>query len=101
MVLTENDQGYILNVKLLAGVKGGENKLLKNLKRALDDKNISFKAYAAVLGTSEKTVWNKINEETTFSYPEVRKTKTELLPEYDTDYLFASDGNVRSDEKGA
>lgn len=63
---------------------------LNNLKTALDSKKISLKAYAAVLGVSEKTVWNKINEETPFTYPEVRKTKTELLPEYDSDYLFAS-----------
>lgn len=68
--------------------------MLSNLKKALDCKNITIKAYAAVLGVSEKTIWNKINEETPFTYPEVRKTKTELLPEYDSDYLFTS-------EKGA
>jgi len=66
--------------------------MLGNLKTALDSKRISLKAYAAVLGVSEKTIWNKINEETPFTYPEVRKTKAELLPEYDSDYLFASDG---------
>lgn len=65
--------------------------MLRNLKAALDSKKISLKAYAAVLGVSEKTVWNKINEETPFTYPEARKTKVDLLPEYDMDYLFASD----------
>lgn len=63
--------------------------MLQNLKRALDSKGIALKAYAAVLGVSEKTIWNKINEATPFTYPEVRKTKVELLPEYDCDYLFA------------
>lgn len=75
--------------------------MLKNLKRALDDKGISLKAYAAFLGISEKTVWNKINEETTFTYPEAFSTKKEMFPEYDFDYLLASDGNVRVKEKGA
>lgn len=65
--------------------------MLKNLERALKDKGISLRAYAAVLGVSEKTIWNKINEETSFTYPEVRTTRTELLPEYDCDFLFASD----------
>ncbi len=68
--------------------------MLSNLKKALDGKNISMKAYAAVLGVSEKTVWNKINEETPFTYPEAQKTKKELLPEYDTDYLFTNEEGV-------
>lgn len=65
--------------------------MLANLKRALENKGISVKAYAALLGVSEKTVWNKINEETDFSFPEAKKTKTELFPEYDITYLFKSD----------
>lgn len=65
--------------------------MLKNLKKALENKNITLRAYATVLGVSEKTARNKINEETAFTYPEVKKTRTDLLPEYDTDYLFASD----------
>ncbi len=67
--------------------------MLVNLKKALDSKYISLGAYAAVLGVTEKTVRNKINGETPFTYPEVRKTKTELLPEYDMDYLFAPNEN--------
>ena len=69
--------------------------MLSNLKKALDDKKISMKAYAAFLGISEKTVWNKMNEETCFSYPEAVMTSKELFPEYNMDYLFASDGSVR------
>lgn len=65
--------------------------MLANLKKALDMKGISVKAYAAVLGVSEKTVWNKLNEETVITLPEAQTTKTELFPEYDFDYLFASD----------
>ncbi len=69
--------------------------MLTNLKKALDNKNISLKAYSAFLGISEKSVWNKINEETCFTYPEAARTLKELLPEYNIDYLFTSDGNVR------
>lgn len=72
--------------------------MLTKLRRALDSKGISLKAYAAVLGVSEKTIWNKINEETPFTYPEVRKTKTELLPEYDSEYLFKPDGIELSEQ---
>ena len=68
--------------------------MLTNLKRALENKGISVKAYAALLGVSEKTVWNKINEETDFSFPEAKKTKTELFPEYDIAYLFKSDKKI-------
>ena len=67
--------------------------MLVNLKLALDNKRISLAAYAAILGVTEKTVRNKIAEETPFTYPEVRKTKMELLPEYDIDYLFAPNRN--------
>lgn len=66
--------------------------MLRNLKRALDEKNISLRAFSAFLGLSEKSVWNKINEKTCFSYPEAAKVSKELFPEYNTDYLFASDG---------
>lgn len=68
--------------------------MLIHLKEALDRKRITLKAFAAVIGVSEKTVWNKINEETPFTYPEVLKTTRELFPEYNTDYLFASDEKV-------
>lgn len=65
--------------------------MLANLKKALDTKGISLKAYAAVLGISEKSAWNKVNEETVITFPEARATKKELFPEYDFDYLFTSD----------
>lgn len=65
--------------------------MLVNLKKALDAKGISLKVYAAVLGISEKSAWNKVNEETVITYPEAKTTKKELFPEYDFDYLFASD----------
>lgn len=73
--------------------------MLNNLKKALERKNITLKAYASIIGVTEKTLRNKIDEVTAFTYPEVRKTKFEVLPEYDIDYLFAS--TRLPDEKGA
>lgn len=69
--------------------------MLSNLKAALDSKRITVRAYADFLGISEKSVWNKMNEETCLTYPEAYKTSKELFPEYNSDYLFSSDGNVR------
>jgi len=65
--------------------------MLHNLKTALEKKRISIKAYSLILGISEKSARNKINEETTLTYPEARITKKELFPEYEFEYLFASD----------
>jgi len=71
--------------------------VLKNLRAALDQKGITLKALAAVIGVSEKTAWNKINEETVLSYPEASVISRELFPEYKPEYLFASDeGEVSS-----
>lgn len=38
--------------------------MLANLEKALNEKGISKRAYATILKVSEKTVQNKINEET-------------------------------------
>lgn len=65
--------------------------MYKNLRDTLTTKRISIKSYAEFLGVTEKTVSNKINEETDFTYAEYRKTCKFLLPEYSPDYLFATD----------
>jgi plasmid maintenance system antidote protein VapI len=65
--------------------------VLVNLKRCLDAKGISYRAYGAILGISEKSAWNKVNGKTDITLPEAMTTKAELFPEYDFDYLFASD----------
>ncbi|RHS65914.1 DNA-binding protein [Clostridium sp. AM45-5] len=65
--------------------------MLRNLKTALEQKKITVKTLAVVLGVSEKTAWNKINEETELTYKEAMKISTGILPEYKLEYLFASD----------
>lgn len=62
--------------------------MLKNLREALRRKGISVKQYAEFLDVSEKTIQNKINGQTDFTYPEFDKTCKLLLPEYNADYLF-------------
>lgn len=64
-----------------------------NLKSTLQQKRISIKQYAEFLGVTEKTVQNKINGSTDFTYPEFKKTCTLLLPEYNPDYLFATEAD--------
>ena len=70
--------------------------MYKNLRDTLTIKGISVKSYAEFLGISEKSVLNKIKEDTDFTYPEYRKTCQFLLPEYSPDYLFATETTIES-----
>ncbi|WP_050698697.1 helix-turn-helix domain-containing protein [Anaeromassilibacillus senegalensis] len=65
--------------------------MFDNLRNALENKKISMKAYAAVLGVTEKTVQNKLSGQTPFTLPEVWATCFDLLPEYSWTYLFNQD----------
>lgn len=64
--------------------------MLNNLEHLLHAKGITKKAYAEFLGVNVKTVQNKLNGETDFTYPEVLKTQKFLFPEYRIEYLFES-----------
>lgn len=63
--------------------------MFTNLKTVLHQKGISLRQYAQFLGVSEKTIQNKLNGITDFTYPEFRKTCILLLPEYNADFLFS------------
>ena len=63
--------------------------MFKNLRQALADKGMTMKAYAEFLGVTEKTLQNKINGVTEFTYDEVDRTARFLFPQYRIDYLFA------------
>ncbi len=60
------------------------------LKRILAVKGIKVGGFAEALGMSEKTLYNKLIEESEFSYGEARKIKV-MLPEYDVDYMLSSE----------
>lgn len=44
-----------------------------------------------LLGCSDKTVRNKLNGETEFSYPEAEKIRNKFFPNLRMEYLFATD----------
>ena len=46
----------------------GCERVLKNLKVALEQKGIAVRALAGIMGVSERTAWNKINEDTDITY---------------------------------
>ena len=70
--------------------------MFKNLRHALNSKGITMKSYAEFLDVTEKTLQNKMNGVTDFSFPEVEKTLRILFPEYNLSYLFARDGEHQS-----
>ena len=70
-----------------------------NLRSALRKKNISQREYAEFLGLTEKSVQNKLNGTTDFTYPEFRKTCKFLLPEFSPDFLFASEKDAEEKNK--
>lgn len=65
--------------------------MLLNLKKELDNRNISYKQLGLLLDISEKTVYLKINEKTEFTLWEIKKIQTFLFPQYNFQYLFATD----------
>lgn len=69
--------------------------MYQNLRNVLYQKNISLKQYAEFLGVNEKTVQNKMNGVTAFTYPEFKKTCSILLPEYNADYLFLDENEKK------
>lgn len=57
------------------------------LKQILESKGVLFKGCAASLGITEKTLYNKMNGISEFTYSEYRTLK-DILPEYNIDYLL-------------
>lgn len=65
--------------------------MLHNLRAAMTAKKVSASALARLIGTTEKTLNNKINGITDFTLPEALSIKSNIFPEYDLCYLFASE----------
>lgn len=63
--------------------------MYKNLEAILNSKGITKKQLGILLGISEKSVNNKINGITDFTYTEFKKVMT-LLNEFNADYVFAT-----------
>lgn len=71
----------------------GEYIMYKNLVEILKRKGITIKAYAELLGISEKSAQNKIYARTEFTLGEALKTCV-LMPEYKMDYIFTIEEQV-------
>ena len=89
--MTTYEKSCIVRVETREAVTTKEMSIVLIVKKALTDKSISIRALAALLGTSEKTAWNKVNSECEFSISEALTVKRELLPEYEMDYLFSDE----------
>lgn len=61
--------------------------MLRNLRKVMDDRNISTKLYGAQIGVVEKSAYNKIMGLTELTIGEARKTM-ELFPEYNMEWLL-------------
>lgn len=61
--------------------------MLGNMISELRKKNISNKAVAELIGSSEKTVVNKLNGTSEFSVSEAMMININLLPEFRLAYL--------------
>ena len=59
-----------------------------NLVHELKKKNITNKAVAELIGTTEKTFFNKVNGASEFTLTEAMSINDNLLPEFRLDYLF-------------
>lgn len=60
------------------------------LKKILEDRGRTTREYSALLGISEKALYNKLYGKTEFTISEFQKIKT-ILPEYDVLYLMSDD----------
>lgn len=64
--------------------------MFKNLSKILNEKNITNKSLAKMLNISEKTLWNKMNEESEFTLREATTIMELICPEYRMEYVFRS-----------
>ena len=65
-----------------------------NLERELQRKKVSAKLLAAMLGISDKTLYNKMHGGTDFTLPEALVISRDILPEFQLAYLFEKDGEA-------
>lgn len=74
--------------KMEGGVMMGKE--YRNLKAEMERFGISTKNIAECIGKNERTVRNKLNGDTDFSWSETCKIQHEFFPEISKDYLFGT-----------
>ena len=65
--------------------------MLSNLIAEMARKNISNSDIASCIDCTERTVRNKIDETTAFTYSEAIKIRNTFFPNLETEYLFVPD----------
>lgn len=65
--------------------------MLINLKNLVVCGETSYKDLADLLNLSEKSIYSKVNEKTDFTLAEIKKIHKFIFPQYDFQFLFASD----------
>ena len=70
--------------------------MLGNMIQELRRKNITNKAVAELINSSEKTVVNKLNGTSEFTISEAMAINVNLLPEFKLSYLCATTPDHRS-----
>lgn len=65
--------------------------MYKNLRGEMVKKDLTVTKLAALIGVSEKTLRNKINGETEFTWPEICKVYRLVNPKMSKDELFSKE----------
>lgn len=68
--------------------------MFDNLKNAMSLKKISIRTVARLIGTTEKTVSNKLDGRTEFTLSEILAINENLFPEYELRFLFKRDASA-------
>ncbi len=61
---------------------------MRNIEKAMPQFNVTYFDIQQVLNCSEKTVRNKMQGVTDFTYSEVRNIRDKLFPGMELEYLF-------------
>jgi len=64
--------------------------LALRLKKVIESRGIPLKSYSALLGISERTLYNKLAGSTEFTVGEFQRLKI-IFPEYDVLYLMSEE----------
>ena len=75
--------------------------MFKNLKQVMALKSMSNNDLAEFLELTRKTVDNKISGTTEWTLSEILRVKKFLFPEYDVDWLFQYDADLKQTNKSA
>jgi hypothetical protein len=62
---------------------------MDNLKMEMERRGLSVNDFAALLGSTEQTVREKLDQVEDFTYPEAQKIRKTYFPSLRMEYLFA------------